>query len=270
MRLPFRSALPREVNLSLPSNRLAALGLAGGVLAARGLGGGWREALETGGAGFAAWATARELDPDHPVTAGAALPLAVVGALLAGTPPLPGSFAPLSALRVLSATVGHRPNGLDTLALVAQAALCARLGLRAAALLPGAALALSVGEADRFSPAVAPALGGVVAGGVVPGRRADAARRCIWSDLLTLVALGLAQPLTSPEAVRSGCDQVPAPVSARRVQRSRQLALGALGLGLWRGESPGLTPLAAAVLTVGLRRMAGGSRRRPGEGVQKL
>ncbi|GAA5501658.1 hypothetical protein Dxin01_01395 [Deinococcus xinjiangensis] len=69
---PPKSALPRAIDLRYPSNRFAAGGLVVGVLLSRG----WGRALGNGLAGFSAWAMARELDPDYPDTANAALPLA--------------------------------------------------------------------------------------------------------------------------------------------------------------------------------------------------
>ena len=268
------SALPRPLDLTVASNRYAAAGLAVGTLAPLLLGRGWKAALGTGMAGFSAWATARELDPDHPQTAAVALPVAAVAALLGGAPNLLGSLTAVSSLRVLSATVGHRPSQSDLLALGVQAALSAFAGQRAAALLPGAALSLAADAGDRFAPAPEAALYGVAAGVLPPtlhrsekatkekGKDEEshkdhpkkASDRGVLTDLLSLAALGLSQSLAAPEAVRSGCDLVPTPVSAQRVQRSRQLALGALGLGLLLRESRGLAPLAAATLAVGLRR----------------
>ncbi|WP_050920635.1 hypothetical protein [Deinococcus gobiensis] len=268
------SALPRPLDLTVASNRYAAAGLAVGTLAPLLLGRGWKAALGTGMAGFSAWATARELDPDHPQTAAVALPVAAAAALLGGAPNLLGSLTAVSSLRVLSATVGHRPSQNDLLALGVQAALSAFAGQRAAALLPGAALSLAADAGDRFAPAPEAALYGVAAGVLPPTLhrqekdskekgtdRADqkappkkASDRGVLTDLLSLAALGLSQSLAAPETVRSGCDLVPTTVSAQRVQRSRQLALGALGLGLLLRESRGLAPLAAATLAVGLRR----------------
>jgi hypothetical protein len=264
------SALPRPLDLTVASNRYAAAGLAVGTLAPLLLGRGWKAALGTGVAGFSAWATARELDPDHPQTAAVALPVAAAAALLGGVPNLLGSLTAVSSLRVLSATVGHRPSQSDLLALGAQAALSAFAGQRAAALLPGAALSLAADAGDRFAPFPEAALYGVAAGVLPPtlhrpekagtenGKEGDghkkAGNRGVLTDLLSLAALGLSQSLAAPEAVSSGCDLVPTRVSADRVQRSRQLALGTLGLGLLLRESRGLAPLAAATLAVGLRR----------------
>lgn len=268
----FSSALPRPLDLTVASNRYAAAGLAVGTLVPLLLGRGWKAALGTGMAGFSAWATARELDPDHPDTAAVALPVAAGVALLGGVPNVLGSLTAVSSLRVLSATVGHRPSPSDLLALGAQAALSAFAGQRAAALMPGAALSLAADAGDRFAPAPEAALYGVAAGvlsptlhrpaatkgGQITGQGGEAAApaegRSVLSDLLSLAALGLSRSLAAPEAVRSGCDLVPTPISAERVQKSRQLALGALGLGLLLRESRGLVPLAAATLAVGLRR----------------
>lgn len=246
------SALARPLVPSVPSNRFVVGGFVAVTLAARLLGRPWSGALEVGGAGFLAWSTARELDPDHPGTANATLPVAAVTALLGGAPQPLAGLTVLSALRVLAATVGNRPTLPDLAALAGQAALSALLGERAAALVPGVALGLSAGRADSFQ---SPAGGaGVVAAAALLPSRCEGRGRSVPADLLTLAALGLSGVLTAPEAVTSRCDQLPLPVSAERVRLARGLALGSLGAGLLTRQTRSLAPLAAAALLVGLRR----------------
>lgn len=256
---PAASALARPLVPSVPSNRLAAGGFVVGTLAARLLGRSWRGALEVGGAAFLAWATARELDPDHPETANAALPVAALVAL-SGDPPDPlAGLAVLSGLRVLAATVGQRPTPPDLVALAGQAALAARRGERVGALVPGVALALSASasQADPFR-ASAGAAGVIGAAGLLPAGR-EGRGRSPAADVLALAALGLASALTAPETVRSRCDRAPLPIPAERVRLARWLAVGSLGAGLLGGQTRSLMPLGSAALLVGLRRARRGT-----------
>lgn len=252
---PLRaSALARAIDFSDPSNRFAVAGTAGSVAAARLSGRAWGAALEIGTAGFLAWATARELDPDHPDTANAALPLAVLAALLGDVPhPLAG-LGVLSGLRALAGTVGNAPTPLDLAALTGEAALSGWLGDRIAALVPGAALSLSVLPDDVLqAPGWAPWL--TAAAGLFPSGGRAGRGRSVPTDVLTLAALGLTMALTAPEALRSRRDRSPLAVSAERVRLARLLAIGTLGAGLLARQTSSLAPLATAVLTVGLRRV---------------
>lgn len=249
------SALGRPMDFSLPSNRYAVAGAVVGTLAAWLSGHRPLSALGVGAAGFVAWATARELDPDDPDAAGAALPLAALAALVGGTPnPLAGG-AVLSGLRVLAATVGHAPTAVDVAALAGQAGLAALTGERVAALVPGAALGVSSQRADAFRSTPGEA-GAVAASGLLPGVRRGQGRSVV-ADLLVLAALGVPGVLSGPDAVRSKCDRSPALVPAERVRLARLLAVATLGAGLVAGETRSLGPLASAVLAVGLRKLTG-------------
>ena len=124
-KLAGQSGLPRTLDLSYPSNRYAVGGALVSMLAARALGGTWREAGSVGIGAFAAWATARELDPDHPETATVALPLAAAAGWLGGPGNPVAGLSALSGLRVLGGTVGPNDAALDSLALTAATALCA-------------------------------------------------------------------------------------------------------------------------------------------------
>lgn len=245
------SALPRAIDLRYPSNRFAAGGFVVGVLVSRRLGRNWTQALGDGLAGFAAWATARELDPDYPATANAALPLGWGAAVAGGSPNPLGSFAALSGLRVLAGTVGLTPTNSDLWTLATVSALTALSGERVAAAFPGAALGLSAARHDQFSPAPTAAL--ALAPALLPSLRAVPAAG-LATDLLSLAALATFAPLTRPEAIQSQCDQTPTEVMAGRVKQSRQLALGGLAAALLLRQTRSLTPLAAAVLSVGWRR----------------
>lgn len=251
--MPQDSALPRPLDPSVPSNRFALIGIVAGAALAKVAGRGWVQAAGVGVAGLAAWAAARELDPDHPETANAALPVAALAALLGGVPNPLAAFTSVSGLRVLAATVGHAPSEMDLRSLGVQSVLAGLMGERVAAALPGAALAVSAEVDDRYSP---PPQSAVMAGaGLLPNLH-RVARSGVVSDLLCLAALGTLGTLDAPERVSSRCDLTNAPLSAARVQRARQVALGTLLSALALRQTRSLTPLAAAVLSVGWRRAA--------------
>ncbi|WP_407568696.1 hypothetical protein [Deinococcus altitudinis] len=263
------SALPRPIDLTYPSNRAALLGTVVFGAATLLLGRSWRQALGVSGTALLGWATARELDPDFPLSATLALGLAGaagLGQTERGNPHtapavLPG-FAALSAVRILSATVGHPVSPQDAAALSVQAGVAALSGARTSALLPASALALS-GTQDTLRPEAAWSAPAALGAGLLPalkrqtGNKHQAAQerpRQMYGDLLSLASLSLTRQITAPERPDSRCDQVPIRVSASRLQASRALSLGALALGLLRRESSSLLPLAAACLGTGLRR----------------
>ncbi|MEF2276909.1 hypothetical protein V3W47_01280 [Deinococcus sp. YIM 134068] len=247
------SALGRPLDFSFPSNRYVVVGAVVSAVAAWLSGHRPASALGVGAAAFLGWATARELDPDDPDAAGAALPVAAFVALVGGTPNPVAGFSVLSGLRVLAATVGQAPTALDVAALAGQAGLSALTGERVAALLPGAALGVSSGRADAFRST--PGEAGVVAApGLLPRVRRSQGRS-VAADLLVLAALGVPGVLSGPDAVRSKCDRAPALVPTERVRLARLLAVGTLGAGLVAQETRSLAPLASAVLAVGLRKI---------------
>ena len=158
------SALPRPLDFSYPSNRAAAAGLGLGVAAARLLGRTWPGSLRVGLGTFSAWAIARELDPDEPLSALWAMPLAFTAllSLPASTREqpeglgslrhaLPG-FTALSSLRALVGSVGPAVGAQDVTALGAQAALTALSSGHIARALPAAALLSSGQLSDHFQP----------------------------------------------------------------------------------------------------------------------
>ncbi|MVN86242.1 hypothetical protein GO986_05635 [Deinococcus sp. HMF7620] len=240
------SALARPLDFRYGSNRLAALGLLGVTLLARRRGQSWPQALSAGGAAFAAWATARELDPDYPQTANAALPVAAALVLL-GRPGtlaiLLPSLTALSGLRVIAGTTGQAATQSDLTGLLVQGLLTAGTGGQVGAAVAGAAPLLTPSARSAV-----PLMGALLPTLTTGGR---------WSWLgagLSLAALPLTGTLTAPEAVQSVCDRAGRPVRAAEVQRARQVAAAALMVGLLTRQTRGLLPLAAACLTVAARR----------------
>ncbi|MFC4639359.1 hypothetical protein [Deinococcus hohokamensis] len=237
------SALARPIDPSLASNRFAVAGALTAALGARVLGRRWAEALGVGGAAFLAWATARELDPDHPETAATALMLSAGVAWLGRSGHPVTGVGVLSGLRLLAGTVGRDPLPLDLAAVTVQAALMAGSGEQSSALLPALSGVLTPGSPAPWSVA------GVLAPGVSRG-----AGTSVPAALLVLLALALSPVLTAPEAVQAGCDHPPRTIDPLRVQQARQAGAWTLLGGLMTGQTRSLVPLAAAALAVGRRR----------------
>ncbi|WP_428194541.1 hypothetical protein [Deinococcus saxicola] len=244
-------ALARPLDFSYPSNRIAAAGAVGAILLGRVVRGNWWDALGVGGAAFSAWAIARELDPDSPQTANAALPVAAAAALIGGPGNPLAAFATLSGLRLIAGTTGDPATPLDHQGLLVQSALAAATGNRSAALLAAAAPLLTPGS-HSWLPAP---------GVLMPQLWRDhaAGLTTLPAALLGLGAVALTPTFTAPEPVSSPCDRAPRTVRAQEVQRARQAAVISLALGLGGGGVRGLVPLAAAVVTVGLRRVQQGT-----------
>jgi hypothetical protein len=122
--------LSRPLDPSLPSNRIAIVvpglvGAAGGLWAlghgATLLPAAWT-AVQLGGGTFLAWATAREIDPDHPAAATLAALLLPALALLVALPHLGTAAALMYAARVAVRSTGQPPDPLDVVLLAAVAA----------------------------------------------------------------------------------------------------------------------------------------------------
>lgn len=246
-------ALARPLDFSFPSNRIAVAGAVGATLLGRVVRGNWGQALGVGGAAFSAWAIARELDPDSPQTANTALPVAAAAALLGGPGNPLAALAALSGLRMIAGTTGQAATPADHLGLLVQSALASATGNRSAALLSAAAPLLTP-EARSWQPML---------GVLMPRLWRDHASGLSTAPaaLLGLGAVALTPAFTAYEPVGSPCDRAPRTVRAGEVQRARQAAVISLALGLVGGGVRGLGPLAAAVLTVGLRRVRAGAAR---------
>ncbi|MEX1270900.1 MAG: hypothetical protein WEB55_00455, partial [Acidimicrobiia bacterium] len=96
------------------SNRfglLASIGAAGLVFALDT--GDLRRAFSTGLATFAAWAIARELDPDHPLSGTVAALLVPIAVLTLGTPAPAPLFVTMLTIRIVVRTTGLAPKATD-------------------------------------------------------------------------------------------------------------------------------------------------------------
>ncbi len=277
------STTVRLFDPSLASNRfvvLAFLGTLGAVFALQAAGGdaASRAAGTALGAAFAvflAWAIARELDPDLPVTASVAAAAALL-ILLSGEPRLGAVVAVLFAVRIVAGSTGRAPNATDLVWLPAVAAYGALSpgGVPAGLALAGA-LALGAtppGPARRWalvSALVAAAAVIAVAvdqGTIDPAPQAPSALQ--WG-LLAVAALATISALRRCPAPASVGDLSGERLSAARLRCARRLAaVTAIATVAWLG-GPGLAALvglwAALIgvgLTTGLTAAARRSRRR--------
>ncbi|ADV68322.1 hypothetical protein [Deinococcus maricopensis] len=248
------SALPRPLDLTLPSNRFALLGAGAAVLAARTLGRPWGHALRAGAGAFCAWAIARELDPDHPGSAGAALTLALASGVRQ-PPDVLGAFTLLSALRLTVCTVGERVTVADSVAVSAQGALAGAFAPVGAALAPTLALAGSAGARDALSPpawTAAAALAGAALGRAA--RRSPQPAGVLAPALLGGVTLAAA--LLPPEQPACRTDNEQHPVDGGRLRLTRAVAVTCATLDVASGGARRTAPLLAALLAVAARRTA--------------
>lgn len=222
---------------------------------------------------FLAWATARELDPDHPVSArDAVLAYAVVA--FTGRPALLATTAVMVAVRVVARTTGRGPTPVDLVALVALAGLAGR---SAVGFITGAALAGTLWLDTRLpattdddepaaTPQVAAAAFAFTAAFVVT--LASGAFLSGWRGPTPLegviaVVVGAALPRLRARHVTSTADLTRRPLDPVRVRRGQQLTVAAAVVGiLWAGFAAvgELGPVLAAIVGVGLT----GWRRRTG------
>ena len=122
---PQLSTIGRAVDLRYSTNRaiavLSLLALIAGVILGLTRGDAWTamllHGLQWAGAGFLAWAAAREIDPDRWYSAFFAAAGALAGAILLGPPSFLLLFWLLIALRFINRSTGAAPGVLDLVAL---------------------------------------------------------------------------------------------------------------------------------------------------------
>ena len=265
------TGLGRPIDLRYSSNRyVAALTV---VATAIGFAiGGVAGAVAIGGACFLGWATARELDPDHPLSAAIAGGVAGALAWMTGEQGAPVSLGTvyllMAAARVLARTTGRWPTRID-LALHAGAAAWLSTGPHAwvAAL----TLAVAVVRDTRMS-VPAPAenlLWGAAIGLFSAGMAAVSARPVVWAapepNMLALVvagAVGLAVMATD-RTVGSVTDSGKHPLDPSRVVAGRiVVGVGATVIALIGGRAGigAVTPIWLALATTAAVRLARGIR----------
>ena len=130
------TSLGRSIDLTYPSNRLAVIASALAALivaAGSALGAGIAAGpIAAAGAVFISWAIARELDPDHPISAGIAMALSFLAIILLGEASLVLGAGVLLGARMISGTVGASLRRIDIVVLLGVSALLAMQGTAAA------------------------------------------------------------------------------------------------------------------------------------------
>ena len=270
------SSLGRPVDPAYPTNRaIATLSL---VVAALGFGlrrlsgapspESFLWGLTLALAFFLAWAIARELDPDHDLSAFAAAALALLAHVWLGRPDFAALLLVLVLARTVNRSVGPAARPLDTLAVLGFVAiavwrghpvlaLAAAAGLAADALLrpphrihfaaAGAALALAGVAWSRFAAVTSPAMGVLD-----------------WALLAaTLPFFALVRASAEPRAVS---DREERTLSGARVRACQVLAWATLaGIYLLEGRAglAALSPLWAAIVGTGVYFSIGAPTRLP-------
>lgn len=255
----MKSALGRAIDIRFASNRFAifatvAAGTVGLVVTlVRDNGNAFGAGFLAGGAAFLAWAIARELDPDHALSAYAAAPLGLVmwffdpaGLLVTG--------AVLLAIRVVAGTTGYSPSHFDLVVLVGYAAV---VGLRPGGIVAAAAIGVAIAvdarlagrdSALRYGSALASIVGASVATALWASP-IEFSSITVASGAAAAVAVGIAIAIPVGP-VTSVTDLKKQPLEARRVRMGRLLAalviVGYLGLG----GSNGVTEMGAVVAAV--------------------
>jgi hypothetical protein len=254
------SGLNRVIDGRVPSNRFVLMVtplagvVAGGVALAvgDGLTAAARAAISGGGTAFLAWAIAREVDPDTPLSAC----VAAIGApwlLLLGYADLFGSALLLLGVRVLAGTTGSFLIAGDVAFLVAGAALAGTVPTGPAFV---TAATVATVAAMIFEPTSRPLLiaaAGMAAAGGITGwlaGRGPVAHTSPGGAVLVVLAGGAVAGLISVVAlrrIRSTADREEAGrVSTARIRMARVVVvLAGVVAWLWTGD-PGVPAAAAA------------------------
>lgn len=246
------TSLSRAIDPRYPSNRLMIIGaaLAGLTVAlAVSLGADLKSGPVAAAVGvFLAWAMARELDPDHAVSATVAMPISFALVLVVGPPALLVTFGVLLGLRIAAGTVGTplRPFDLATIVGLSAAMGTSLVGaVGAAALIVGVlsaekrrlrGIAIAATSAAAFT-AVA-LLSGVEREWITP-------TTAEWITVgLAITAALLVNPAATPT---SETDRQTGTVSRKGVSAARLIAVLAILSGIALTGGTGVVALAGTV-----------------------
>jgi hypothetical protein len=211
---------------------------------------------------FLTWALARELDPDHDLSAFVGVGLALIALLLFEMPSLLLALWLLLMLRLVNRSVGLPARPLDTLAVLGLGLFLTWQGQWLAGLMTAAVFLLDglLAPPLRYHllvsglAFVATGVLAVVQGSINmgPGFTASVSVASAMMSGLFLASIVASRP------VRAVGDATGEPLSTRRVQTARALALlTALLFAWWDGQSGmvALSPLWAAMTGIGLYRV---------------
>jgi hypothetical protein len=216
---------------------------------------------------FLAWAIARELDPDHDLSAFLAAGLSLIPGFVLGRPDFAATFLVLLALRVVNRTVGPAARPLDTMAILALAGVAAWRGHLVLAGIAAAAFALDaiLNPAHRAHLAAFGASIGLLGVGVSRIQPAPEPLTAIaWLALAaTLPFLALIRGSGEPRAVPDAGGE---PLSGRRVRAAQWLGISGLVASVLIEGPAGLaalSPLWAALVGTGAYFSIGAPTRLP-------
>jgi hypothetical protein len=270
MRLSDLTAVGRLVDPRYPTNLviviLAAL-VTAGAAACRWVAGstlldGALWGIGAGLAIFLAWALARELDPDHDLSAFVAVALAIVALAALGLPPLLPLFWILLVMRVVNRTVGLPARPLDSLAVLGLGLWLTWQASWIYGLMTAVALFLDGWLAPRLGRhRVLAAI--VVVGTVVLAVLGSPLPRGDWDSVLltwlyALTAILFSMAMVTLKPARALCDATGEPLRPARVRVAQGLALvTALLLAGLAGQEgmEALLPLWAAMLGTALHEL---------------
>ena len=212
---------------------------------------------------FLSWVLARELDPDHDLSAFVGAGLMILTLPFLDPPALMLLLWVVLALRIVNRTVGLPARPLDTLALLGLGGWLTWQGHWIVGLVTALAFLLDGLLADplRYHLALsALALAGTVVLSVLQGDMALESGFAIPAAIASAVAAGLFWVVvgTSRE-VRSVCDVTGERLNVRRLQGAQLLALLTALLYAWRHGAAGMLALSAlwaAMLGVTLYRLS--------------
>jgi len=270
------SSIGRPVDRHYPTNRaIATLSLLVAILgfAIRRLAGVPSPEAFVGGiilalAFFLAWAIARELDPDHDLSAFVAAGLSLIPSVVLGRPDIAAVLLVLLLLRIVNRTVGTAARPLDTIGILALVGVAVWRGHLAVGAAAAVAFTLDaiLSPPYRIHLAAAGASIGLLAVGVsrfgaMPSYALTASTWLALAATLPFLALIRAsgRPLAAGDATGE-------PLSGRRVRAAQWLALATLLASVLLEGQVGLTalaPLWAALVGTGVYLSIGAPTRLP-------
>ena len=221
---------------------------------------------------FLAWAVARELDPDHDLSAFVAAAASLVPLAILGPPDLAATVLVLLLLRIVNRTVGPAARPLDTIGILALVGVAVWRGHLVLALAGAVALALDaiLRPPHRVHLAAAGVAIGILAVGMgrvgaAPGLAAEGPPGVVtWLALAaTLPFLILIRASGSPI---TESDEDSQPLSGTRVRAAQGLGLLTMAAAvLLEGRTglAGLSPLWAALVGTGAYFSIGAPTRLP-------
>jgi MFS family permease len=264
------TAIARPIDPNYPTNRAIALitlaVIVGGAIFQLIVGGQLVQSISWGIAAglavFLAWALARELDPDHDLSAFVAAGLALMGLLFLDWPGLTALFWMIVLLRIVNRTAGLPARILDSLLVLGLGSWLTWQGEWIYGLMTALAFFLD----SQLSPShrrhllfAAIALIVTVALFFFSGNMSQAGQLSSSVVLAALVMAALFVPvIIASRELTTVSDQTNEPLNPRRVQAAQGIALlSAILMAWWNGYTgfASLMPLWAAMVGISLYRL---------------